>query len=64
MCLKQRRVVKRNADSNGDVAASNKEKTRIEKRGPLYWKWIWSRMRKAGEKIKDRKIVFAKSFEA
>ena len=53
----------RNAERRGEVVASSKENTRIEKRGPLYWKWIWSRMRNAGEKMRERKTVLAKSFE-
>jgi hypothetical protein len=36
MCLKQRRQVNKKAERSGFVAASRREKIRIEKRGPLY----------------------------
>jgi hypothetical protein len=63
MCLKQRREANRKAESSGLVGASKSEKTRREKSGPLYWKWMWSRKRNAGEKIRERKTILLKPLE-
>jgi hypothetical protein len=63
MCLKQRREEKRKAESRGELDASVSENIRIENRGPLYWKWIWSRIRNAGEKICERNMIFANAFD-
>jgi hypothetical protein len=63
MCLKQRRVANREAESSGLVGASKSEKTRREKSGPLYWKWMWSRRRNAGEKTRERKTILLNPLE-
>lgn len=56
MCLKQRRAAKSSplASIVDCFLANTSDRMRIPYKKPLYWKWIWSIIRRPGERRTER----------
>lgn len=59
MCLKHSKAAKRIPERRGDDLATSRERRRIPYMKPLYWKWMWSIIRRPGERRMDRAIAWA-----
>lgn len=64
MCFRHSKAANNTADSNivDCFRAKTRDKIRTPYRKPLYWKWIWSMIRSAGDNSIDMAMAWAPRF--